>query len=263
MMVVEQQTAADTSAAATPATPAPSGASPAASQSTPQSQQTPSAAEAAKPDYVSDEYWDADKKTVKVDALAGKLKELNDAKAADEARKASLPKTAADYKVELPDDFKLPDGWQIDTSDKAWKSFADFAHERGMSQSDFAKGAQLITEMRLAEAASRVEGAKAEFSKLGDQGKSIVDAVHSWIDVNAGSPEAAKAVKASLINAEAVRFYAKMAATMTSNGIAAFNGSGRDDGRRADGKPANWDAMSAIDRRTYDLVNQQRAAGGR
>jgi hypothetical protein len=264
-MVEQGQAAANTSAAPAASTPALAQASPAASQSSPQAQPAtavaaPAATEAVRPDYVSEEFWDAEAKTVKVDTLAAKFKELNDARTAEEARRATLPKAANEYKVELPQDFKLPDGWQIDAKDPSWGAFAEFAHAKGLSQEDFANGAKLITQMRLNEAAARVEGAKAEFAKLGDQGSSIVQGVHNFIDANAGSPEAAAAVKASLVNSEAVKFFTQMAKTMTSNGIASFNGSGRDDGRRADGKPQNWDSMSAVDRRSYDLSNPQRAA---
>lgn len=206
-----------------------------------QATQQTEVAKPVKPEGLADDFWDAER-GVKVDAVLGKLGELTAAQQAEADRRAALPKSAADYKVELPADFKMPDGWQIDTADKSWSAFADFAHKRGMSQDDFAQGAKLITEMRLNEAAARVTAASAEFAKLGDNGKVRVTAVHTFLD-SAFSPEQSKAIKASLINSDAVAGWEKMQGLLTSSGITTFNHSGRDGGEKP-GQIAGYENMT-------------------
>lgn len=239
-MIVQTATGSEAAAPGNPSDPAPD---PSSASPTPNPNPNPAPAPAApvKPEGLADDFWDAEK-GVKVEAVLGKLGELTAAQQAEADRRAALPKSAADYKVELPADFKMPDGWQIDTADKSWSAFADFAHKRGMSQDDFAQGAKLITEMRLNEAAARVTAASAEFAKLGDNGKVRVTAVHTFLD-SAFSPEQSKAIKASLINSDAVAGWEKMQGLLTSSGITTFNHSGRDGGEKP-GQIAGYENMS-------------------
>ena len=196
------------------AAPAPSAASP-----QPTLETSPSA---DRPAYVPERFWDADKKTVKADDLGSFFKDADTRATADAERAAAIPATANDYKVELPGDFPMPDGWQINPADPLWKLGAEFAKSKGMTQAEFSQLAKTYVEGQIQTGAKAVEARDAEFRKLGDTGTARVQAVHTFIDATAGTPERAAAVKASLINADAVAYVEGLQATLASAGIKSF-----------------------------------------
>lgn len=194
--------------------------------------------------------------------MGARFKELSDAHTAAETARAALPKTPGDYKVEFSEEFKktVPTDFEVDLKNPIWKPYAELAHKYGFTQEQFNEGASLYAQAQIGERAamqSAIDTHKAaEESKLGENHLSRTSAIHQWIDANADSPEDAEIIKnASINNAAIVKFLEKNISALQSGGITKFNTVGRDDGRRLDGKPANWDSMSDIDKRTWDLSN--------
>jgi len=87
---------------------------------------------------------------------------------ADEAlRKATLPATPADYKIELPADFKPPAGveMKLNPADPAFEAARNWAHAQGIDQAAFSEligvyGAHQAREHATIQAAAAAEVAK-------------------------------------------------------------------------------------------------------
>lgn len=256
--MVEATTEAGLSGRGAPNPSGPGTASPDASR-----QQQTQTSTSDRPAYVPEAFWDPEKKTVKLEDLAGKFGELSAAQQAEADRRAALPKQPGEYAFTPPEGFKLPEGSEIDTADPMWGKLQTLAHQNGWSADDFSKVAALGLNMRMEQAAAFHKSINdfkaAEEAKLGDNSKARVEGVHRFFDANFG--DAAKAMKDSLANSEMVAGWEKTISMLQSAGVTAFNGSGRDDGRRLDGKPQNWDQMSPVDRLTWTRQNAPQPNG--
>ncbi|SDQ99571.1 hypothetical protein SAMN05519103_00345 [Rhizobiales bacterium GAS113] len=235
--------------------------SPVASPSTPPPP-TPSADAAPKrPDGLADQYWD-DKAGVKVDAVLADLGKFQTDAA---ARAALVPESPDKYTVALPADFKLPDGWQVNADDPAWKAGREFAHKAGLSQDQFAGLARIYVENQIASAerdnAAIADMVKARDTALGANGPARVDAVNNWFKA-AFDQKVADQLSKTLFTPDIVSAFEKIQLALTNQGTQAFRQDGRTQGR-SDGKPEGWESWSAIDRRTWDLQQQDAKRQGR
>lgn len=96
-------------------------------------------AEVARPEYIPEQFWDADAKAPKAEDLTKVFAEYPDLqkfKTEADTRAAALPKTAADYKIELPKDFKIPEGlkFQVDEKNPLVASARGFADKYRLPQ---------------------------------------------------------------------------------------------------------------------------------
>ena len=225
--------------------PAPSAAAPSAtpaaavSTSTPASPATTASTTnepAARPEGIPDNYWDAEKNSLKVDpaALAKDLKErdeLKTFKAAEDVRRGSLPQTADAYKVELPSDFKTPPGveYKIDAADPALGQFKQWMHKHGVAQDagnelfGIFAGREVGTEARIGAAR------QAEITKLGPTAPARVDAVTQWLaGMDSSSDKGdAKALAGMLVTARHVEAFERIITRLTTQGAAGFSQSHR------------------------------------
>lgn len=179
-------------APAAQASPAPA-APAAASQSTPNN---PAPAAAARPEGVPDSYWDTTANALKVDptVLARDLKERDDLKAfkaTEDSRRLTLPQNADGYKIELPADFKPPEGvtFQFKADDPLLVQAKALAHQSGMSQDNFSKMLSVYAAAQVQDQATISAAKQAEITKLGVNGPARVDAVTAWLK-GVGGPDA-------------------------------------------------------------------------
>lgn len=88
------------------------------------------------PEGLPADFWDADKGEVKFGDLGTKFGELSTFKAARDAELAEVPAKPDDYKLELPADFKMPEGleFKLDDKDPAFAAVRTFAHENKLPQ---------------------------------------------------------------------------------------------------------------------------------
>jgi len=193
-----------------------------------------------RPEWLAERFWD-DKTGVKGGELKAHLDELTRFKADADARAAQVPQSADSYRTELPEDFKIPEGWAIDEADPAWRSGKEFAKATGLTQDQFAGLAKIYVEQQIA-AHQREETAiagalQARDAALGPNGAARVDALNTWFRGMA-EPKVAAQLSKTLWTPDIVGFFEKIQRDLTNQGTVGF----RQDGRvasRTDGQPAS------------------------
>lgn len=133
---------------------------------------------------MADHYWDATANAVKMPDLvaAGQFKIDHD------ARIAALPQKPEDYKVEwkAPEGFKAPEGMKaedikIDEKDARIPALRAFAHEHKLSQDQVNGLVALHIQAQMAEYAAADAELQAEMKKLGENGKTRVEAANAFL----------------------------------------------------------------------------------
>lgn len=130
--------------------------------------------------------WDGEKSTVKIDALAPVFAELNDKTAklaVEESRRLTLPTEPAGYKIELPADFKAPEGvtFEFRADDPLLAQAQQLAHAKGIDQETFSQMLGLYAGAQVQDQSVITAAKTAEIGKLGVNGPARVDAVTTWL----------------------------------------------------------------------------------
>jgi hypothetical protein len=226
------------------------------SQATEATQQT--AQLAARPEYVPENFWDTTGGKIKDDKAFGSwINEHVAFKAADDSRKLSLPQNADAYKVELPADFKPPEGidFKFKSDDPLLSQARTMAHKMGISQESFSSllglyaGGQVATQQQIQAART------AEVAKLGTTGPARVAAVTTWAKAILGDAGGAQ-FAARMFTAGDVENVEKLITRFGSQGSGAFRTTGREAdvaGRLPDGEAGEkqWSSMTYSQRKEY------------
>jgi hypothetical protein len=148
--------------------------------------------------------------------------------AADEVRRNTLPKSADEYKIELPKDFKPPEGIQFtfDQNDPVLKQARELAHTAGWDQDTFAKALGLYAGSRVTELQQVKQAREAELGKLGPTAPARVDSVVTWAKAKLGE-ELGGAFASMLVTAKHVEMAEKLVTMFASQGSANFSQSHR------------------------------------
>lgn len=235
---VSQVAASDPTAVSSPlSSPAasPSAAAPSATPATAASAPTPASPDTTlqtRPEGIPDSYWDAEKKTLKVDpvALAKDLKErdeLKTFKAAEDVKVLSRPQKADDYKLDLPADFKPPAGveFKLDPTNPALGQLKAVALKHGLTQAAVSELLGLYAGNEVSTEAAIATARTAEIAKLGSTSGARVDAVIQWftgMDASADKGDA-KALAGMLVTARQVEAFERIIGKVTSQGTASFS----------------------------------------
>jgi hypothetical protein len=206
----------------------------------------------ARPENVPETYWDAGKGELKVDDLLSHFTEAQSAQATLAERAAAVPKTAADYKIELADTTKVPAGFELDLKNPLYAEAAAAAHEMGLTQAEFNRLANIQIAQEVAKSQSFVARMAEEKVKLGPKADERIAAVTQALVGRLG--DGARPIVAMLISAAHVE---ALEGLLTS-GEVPFSQSGRA-APRTDGKPDGWENLSATDRRTFHLAQNKNA----
>lgn len=214
----------------------------------------------ARPEWVPEKFYDADKNEVKGADLRAHLDELATFKAAEDSRKLTLPASPEAYQLALPETFKAPDGIEVklDPNDPMLKSAQQMAHAKGWSQSDFSDALGVVATMKANEAAAYETAKTANLAALGTKGPGRIDAVTRWLDANFGEAQV-KPILATLATTAHVEVFEKIISKLTSQGSANFTQSHRvaDDGKVSD---EAWSKMSYSEKKAYAEKRTGRAA---
>lgn len=229
-------------------------------------QSTPKTEAPARPDWLPDDAWD-EKAGVKLDALGKTFGDLAKFKADTETaaaeRAAQIPAEAKDYGFELPKDLKLPEGVGVDEKSGLWSALQDSSKEIGLTKDQYTSVAGRFVQALAAEQTKMAEAYKAEqtemFKALGDNGAARIDAVKSQMTALFGEKVGAQ-FGSTLFTPDIVKGFEQVFTALRDQGVTSFNGAGRGDSGRTDGKPEGWDSMSALDKRTWQLGQQQGAS---
>lgn len=215
-----------------------------------------------RPDWIPEDAWD-DKAGVNMDALGktyGDLAKFKaDTESAAEARAAQIPAEAKDYGFELPKDLKLPEGVGVDEKSGLWSALQDASKEIGLTKDQYTGVAGKFVQAIAAEQTKMASAFKAEqaemFKALGENGGARVDAVKSQMTAFFGDKIGAQ-FGSTLFTPDIVKGFEQVFTALRDQGVTSFNGAGRGDSGRTDGKPEGWDSMSALDKRTWQLGQQ-------
>lgn len=168
---------------------------------------SPPAAAVERPAWAPETAWDQAAGRLDMDKLGEHVGALSSFKAEQEAKFANRPETADAYKLELPPDWKAPDGveFRLNESDPLLARARALAHAAGMSQSEFSKlvGDYAADQVKAYEA--QAAAFSAEMQKLGEKAQTRIDG-------------AAKFLKSKL---PAAQFEAIQGAVQTAAGVEA------------------------------------------
>lgn len=212
----------------------------------------------SRPEGVPESFWDKDKGELKTSEWASSYEELRQVKAELDARKAQIPAQPDLYKPELPKDMKVPEGMSINAEDPLYIAVRQMAHEEGWTQGQFTRAIGEYAKIEGAKHEALQDAIKQRDESLGANGPQRVDALNRQF-VAAFGDDIGKQFSQTLFTPGIIKGFERMFATLSTQGVKSFSAVGREpiEGR-TDGRPDNWNDMSAMDRRHWNLKNADR-----
>jgi hypothetical protein len=161
---------------------------------------------------------------VSEDQLAGMM----DRQAHEDLRKATMPATPDDYKLELSPGAKLPGEveYKFNAGDPSLAALKNWAHAKGFDQSTLSEMLTIYATHEATQNAAIAARAREEVAKAGVNAPQRVDAVGKWITGEMGEADAAP-IRATIVTDAHLRFYEKMMQKVSSQGTASFSQSHR------------------------------------
>jgi hypothetical protein len=166
------------------------------------------------------------------------IKGLMERRALEQSRKATLPASPDKYLLQLPPDFKMPDGmaeWRFDVNHPVQGPLLaraqQIAHENGMSQEGFSRMLALHVANEVQQQQMFDRAKAAELNKLGEMAGVRVDAVRTFVRSMVG--DAAPALLMVLEQApvaSTIVGFEKLMRAFSSQGLGGFPGAARDGG---------------------------------
>jgi hypothetical protein len=156
--------------------------------------------------------------------------------AAREARRATMPATAAEYSLDLPSDFVMPEGqnFKFSTDHPVMGPLIgqakEFALAHGLDQAAFSKMMSLYAASQVHEAQMISKAQAAEREKLGPNIAHRVDAVTNFIRGSVGDDKIARAITQQILTADAVIGWERIISKATRQGAAQFSQAHREPG---------------------------------
>jgi hypothetical protein len=180
------------------------------------------------------------------------LQEFFQSKADTELRKASLPVSPADYKAELPADFKPPPGIdvKIDTTAPEYADAAKWAHAKGFSQQEFSEMLSLHASLMARQEATYENARQAEIAKMGANGTSRVTALETWLRGMVGDDIAGQ-MRQVMATEKIVRGYEIMQRKWMTQGAASPQAGRQAPEQEGRVSEEQWQGMSPAERMNY------------
>lgn len=209
-----------------------------------------------RPEGLPDSFWDKDKSEIKLSDFTKSYEELRQAKAEVDARRALIPAQPDLYKPELPKDLKLPQGMEVKTDDPLYLSVRDMAHAKGWTQADFSDAIGVYAKIEAAKQETLQSAIKARDEALGVNGPQRVDDLKKWFNATFGET-IGQQFSQTLFTPSIISGFEKMRDALSRQGVRKFDASGREavEGR-TDGRPDNWESLTALDRRMWNLEHR-------
>ncbi len=165
---------------------------------------------------------------------AADVQKLMTESAAREARKATMPVDAASYSLDLPADFKMPEGvqfsWAVDhpVQGPLIAQAKEFAFANGIDQAGFSKMMSMYVAAQTHKMQMVQKAVASEISKLGTTGPARVDAVTTFLRGTIGDDKLTQSITSHLFTAQQVTAFERLIQKVTSQGHASFSQSGRE-----------------------------------
>lgn len=185
--------------------------------------------------------------------------------AANESRRLALPQKAEDVKLDLPPDFRLPEGvdFKFDPAKPEYNKFRDLVVSEGLSQSTATKLTGLFAELMVGDQASIQAWEAAEVAKLGANGPARATAVETGMKGMIGEALAGH-LKIMTRTAGGVQALEAILAKFSSQGAAPFSQAhrvpGEAGGKVSDEEYARMSPAAKLDyARGFDQAQFQKA----
>jgi hypothetical protein len=145
--------------------------------------------------------------------------------AADVARKATLPADPSGYKIELPADFKVPDGVELRLRPDLPEAqdLARWAHRHGVSPQAFQEILTIEATRQTRDALAITSARNKEIDRLGVTGTARIAAIESFLDSMGAS-----GLKARIFTGRDVADFEKIISNRVSQGAAPMPRGGRE-----------------------------------
>jgi hypothetical protein len=199
---------------------------------------------------VPESKWDATKGSFSEDAPDYFTQALA-RDAAEQAKRTLLPKTADEYQVALPKEFKAPEGieYQFDDKNPALGQLKTIAHKHGLTQDAVSELLGVYAGAEVGGLAQVNTARTAELEKLGPAASTRIDNVQTWLRAVGGEDFAALANVLKLAPvAGTVVGLEKLMVKLGSQGVGTFSQQHRDAPAEA-GKIPGYEKMSFEQRR--------------
>jgi hypothetical protein len=206
-----------------------------------------------RPDLLPDRYWD-ERSGIKVDDLLKSSNELSAFKDEADERAASIPD---EYEIALPQDYKLPEGYEIDPANPAWKAGAEYAKANGLTQDQYSDLVKLHLDLEVQK--SEVVSAAHWLLETAVGGRGRIDALEGWFKSVLGEEVGAQ-MSQTLWSPTIIAAFEKLKAGC-GQAAAPSNPALQQRARpqaRTDGKPADWDKWDARTQRTWQIEQSMR-----
>jgi hypothetical protein len=181
-----------------------------------------------------------------------------------EAARANMPSTPAEYSLDLPADFKMPDGvqWKWAENDPVLTPLIgmakEWAHAHGIDQAGFSKMMSLYAATQVHEGQLIAKARAAEVGKLGANAPVRIDAVTQFLRGNLGDAHA-KALTAGLHTAAAIQALEVLVTKFTNQGGGSYSGAHREPPQKAGTvSTEQYARMSYTERKNYAAQFEQR-----
>lgn len=182
----------------------------------------------ARPEAIPEAYWDATAGAIKMDDFGKHYAELATFHQTETERRKAIPEKPEDYKLALPEDFKIPDGVALkpddikfDEKDPRVPALRQLAKEVGLDQAAVSKLLALDVQAKIAEHVQAVAYEAEQTKLLGDKAGERKSAVGNWLkgmhDRKELSDAEFKSVIGSVTDAAHVTAFEKIIAKMSGS----------------------------------------------
>ena len=203
--------------------------------------------------------------TIKIgdqDYTAETVKEAIAAKAAADVRKSGLPADPNGYKIELPPNWKAPEGtaFELNTQDPGLSELRNLAHRRGFDQETVSELLGIYAANKVGEFQNTQKLIAANREKLGSAADARMNAIEQWMTAIAGAK--AKPLMTALKQypmVETVEALETVIRKFSNQGGAEFSQSHREQPAEQ-GKIPGYDQMNFMQRRAAQ--DQANTRGG-
>lgn len=216
-----------------------------------------------RPEGLPDKFWNAEK-GVLVDDI---VKDVTTRHTAEAERAKTVPAGAGHYKIDLPADFKIPDGlaFKFDEKDPMVAFGREFAVAHKLTQDEFSSliGKYAAVQLQASQAAQartseEDKAIAADLDKLGPTKEVRIKAVEDFIAAHGGETGAkiAKVIARDIGSSELIETFERVIASVTRGGASVSQA-----GREGAPEPKPPENATDAERLTWAREHQRKQAG--
>lgn len=197
----------------------------------------------SRPDWLGEQFWDADKGEIKGADLKTAFDELTAFKAGEDSRRAAAPEKPDGYELKLPDGLDFGEGvtFELNADDPMFAFGRSVAHDLGLDQAGFEKLVGSYAKMQVAQAKADQAVFAQQLEQLGPKAADRQKAVETWVNAKLG-PDAAVLFGGITKFKAGIETFEKVMRLASGGGGPGFTQGGRETAGKD--KIDGWDDMS-------------------